>query len=326
MSRIFDVLDRGARWAACTSRAVARAVAEWRPAARSLGERAVRARWTLLGLALLAVAATVLPRVGGVPEVAAPAPVAAASGSGSARPAAAKSAGGTSHPWLSARDLATAGALADELVTAPAPAAGGVAKSERLPTPREQADAAHREAIRSVERGEPEAAVAALRSALELDPSHRAARRSLVTLLLRAGDLVAARSAADAGLALDPAQPELITLVARILAEEGATAEALRHLERAAPLLAADPEYHAFRAALYQQLGDHESASGLYAEALRQRPRSAPWWMGLGISLEGRGRRVEAGRAYRNALALGALDATSRGWVEGRLSALGDAS
>ncbi len=224
--------------------------------------------------------------------------------------------------WLDARHAATLDLLG-EPPPAPAPS---VSKTQRPPTAAEQATRAHREALAALERGEAETASDLLQGALALDPSHTAARRTLVVLRTRQGALAEARTLAEAGLARDPHQPGLAKLLARVLVEQGAIPEALQQLERSAPPVASDPEHHAFRAALHQRLGQHARAALLYQEALRVERGHGAWWMGLGISLEAEGRRDEARRVYRMARAAGGLAEPASRWVVERLDALEEPS
>ena len=93
-------------------------------------------------------------------------------------------------------------------------------------------------------------------------------------------------------------------------------------LERAAPPLRADPDHHAFLAALYQREGKHDQAARLYREVLRLDWRRAAWWMGLGISLEAEGRPDGALAAYRGTERVGGLDPASQRFVEARIEEL----
>ncbi len=198
-------------------------------------------------------------------------------------------------------------------------------KQPRPLTASERAGRMHREALERAAHGDASGASDLLRAALQVDPAHEAARRTLASLLVRDGQVDEALSIAEQGLERDPSQFALAKLAARVLVDRGEVAAALARLEVAPPPLHADPEYHAFRAALHQRAGDHERASGLYRQVLRRQPRQGLWWLGLGISLEARGRPADAARAYRNALAVQALDAASRGWVDARLRALQEA-
>jgi MSHA biogenesis protein MshN len=199
-----------------------------------------------------------------------------------------------------------------------------VHKTLRPPTRQELALRAHREALDLAQAGDEPAAVTALLRALDLDPACHAARESLAALLFQGGEASAALALLAEGLELAPAEPTLAKLAARIHVERGELGEAVALLERAAPPLRQDPEYHAFRAALYQRLGQPDRAASLYAAVLRLRPQHALWWMGFGISLEDTRRLAEAQQAYRAAMSLPGLGAGPERFVAARLRALGE--
>jgi Flp pilus assembly protein TadD len=71
-----------------------------------------------------------------------------------------------------------------------------------------------------------------------------------------------------------------------------------------------------------QRLGRHSEAVEVHQNVLRGGGQPASTWIGLGISLEGLGRRSEAALAYRRALTAGPVAPEAREYVESRARAL----
>lgn len=124
------------------------------------------------------------------------------------------------------------------------------------------------------------------------------------------------------GLAHAPRDADLARLYAGLLVRRGDLAEALELLERAAPPLRADPDYHALRATLLRRTGRPEAAVEVYHSLVRSRPASGLWWMGLGIALESAHREREALPAFRRALRGRDLQPAVSRYIGERIAAL----
>ncbi|MFK7896070.1 MAG: tetratricopeptide repeat protein [Myxococcota bacterium] len=118
-----------------------------------------------------------------------------------------------------------------------------------------------------------------------------------------------------------PKQTGYLMAHAQIVAESDLAA-AIQLLNEARLSIPTSPEVHALTAAYLQKNGQHDSAIERYESILRRFPNKPKHWMGLGISLEARGRGAEALDVYRIALQLGELPGSSRGWVSARIAAL----
>lgn len=214
---------------------------------------------------------------------------------------------------------------------APEPPPAAASKSDAAPAPvrtphplgpGEHAIQIQRSALAAQAAGDAAGAEAQLREALALDPMLHAARAALASLLLGSGRVEDVAPLLDAGDALAPGHAPFALLRARLLLAQGDLAKALAALERSAPPLARDPEYHALHAALLSRTGEHTRAADAYARLVAVDGKRAAWWLGLGISLEGQARRGDALAAYREAARLASLDAEAQGWVESRIAAL----
>ncbi len=164
------------------------------------------------------------------------------------------------------------------------------------------------EARRALERGDERTAETLLMDALALDPRLHGAREQLGTLRVSQGRLDEAEATARAGLDLEPAWVGYRRLAARIELSRGQPARAIEVLERNAPAVDADPEYHALLASAFQRVGRHEEAARGYQALARQQPYQSAWWAGYGLSRDALGDAAGALAAYARARQLGDLD------------------
>jgi Flp pilus assembly protein TadD len=142
----------------------------------------------------------------------------------------------------------------------------------------------------------------ALRAYVLGHPRERRVRARFARELLKAGRATEAEAVLRTGLKLTPDAAELARLLAHRLFDDGDPAQALHVLLRAAPPVAADPEYHAFVAALHQQAEDHAAAAATYRAILAVRSDSGAAWLGLGISLAAGSKPDEARAAFARAV------------------------
>ena len=198
------------------------------------------------------------------------------------------------------------------------PVSGQINKRESA-TPRDRAASEYRRAVGFVNQGRIAEAMEAFRTALSFDPGYEAARQTQVALLLEAKRMDEAAGLLQDGIALNPANSAFVILLARIMVERGDVAGALALLQQHASAAAANADYHAFAAALYQRLGRHAEAVTEYGAALRVAPASGVWWVGLGISQEAQQRAAEAAESFRRAKDTGTLSAELAGFVERKL-------
>jgi MSHA biogenesis protein MshN len=81
-------------------------------------------------------------------------------------------------------------------------------------------------------------------------------------------------------------------------------------------------DYVAFFAALLQRQGRHEEAIEQFQAALRVKPATGVWWLGLGISLQAANRAAEAQDAFRRARATNNLSPELAAFADQRLKQL----
>ena len=200
--------------------------------------------------------------------------------------------------------------------------AGGVEKEVLPISPEDGAENLYREGVSALRRGDPVAAETQLQRALEAWPIHVKAREMLVVQLLQRNDVARALAVAREGVELTPKEPGIAKIYARLQAERGHIDLALATLGPSAPPVSADPEHHAFIAALLQRAGRHPEAVARYRVVLAQVPDHGIWWMGLAISLEAIGKRTDALGAFRRAASSKRVEGAVRQYVNARVAAL----
>jgi MSHA biogenesis protein MshN len=199
-----------------------------------------------------------------------------------------------------------------------APAAGVQGRQESGP---QRAEGEYRRALASLQDGRMTETIAALEQTLRLDPGHEAARQTLVGLLIEAKRGDEAIRHLQSGLALNPRQPALAMLLARLQIERDGSG--IDTLTRTLPYAGNNADYHAFLAGALQRDQRYREAAEQYQAALRVVPGNGVWWMGLGMSLQGEKRNAEALEAFQRARASGTLSAELQAFVERRLQQLG---
>jgi len=190
----------------------------------------------------------------------------------------------------------------------------------RQETAAQRAEGEYRRALLSLQEGRALDTVASLEQALKYDPAHEAARQTLVGLLIEANRTDEAMRQLQLGLTLDPRQPAMAMLLARLQIERGGNG--IDTLTRTLPYAGNDPDYHAFLAAALARQQRHREAAEQYQLAVRAAPSNGVWWMGLGISLQAEKRNGEALDAFQRARASGGLSQELQGFVERRIQQL----
>jgi MSHA biogenesis protein MshN len=197
-----------------------------------------------------------------------------------------------------------------------------VEKRDRTQAPVERAEAAYRRAAALLNSGRVADAEEALLAALHADPTHQAARQTLIALYLEQRRIDEARRHLEEGLAVNAAYVPFAVALARIHVDRRDYAVALDVLDRAAPAAGAGADFHALRGAVLQRLSRHGEAADAYRQALATGVQAGTAWVGLGISLEALDRRPEAAEAYRRGIATGSLAADLLAYAEQRAQQL----
>ena len=167
-------------------------------------------------------------------------------------------------------------------------------------------------------------AIFLLEQLLQENPQNDQARFLLADALLRSN-----RPAEVLALFNDPvyigiAQAQILLARAYVSLEQ--PLQAAKVLDRDALAMQNNSDWLGLRAAVAQQLGDHQIASAFYERALRTDPTQQRWMVGNAVSLEALGQQARAAEYYRTALASGKLDNTLMQFASVRLRALSDQS
>lgn len=198
------------------------------------------------------------------------------------------------------------------------PASDGVVLREL--TPKQMSENSYRRALAALQEGRVSAALADLDKAVEVDPRNDAARQTYVSLLLENRRTDDAIRQLRLALGVDPRQPGLAMVLARLQLEKGGPA--LETLLKSLPYADNNADYHAFLAGVLQREQRHSEAAEHYRHALQLSPQNAVWWMGLGISLQAEQHLPEAREAYNRARANPGLTPELRSFIERKIEQL----
>jgi len=240
---------------------------------------------------------------------------AAADADGGAAEASASPASATASASPRARKTARASAGSDATSSAPA---NGVVVREL--TPQQQSENSYRRALAALQEGRVSAAMADLDKALEVDPRNDAARQTYVSLLLENRRNDEAIRQLRLALGIDPRQPGLAMVLARLQLEKGGPA--LQTLMKTLPYAGSNPDYHAFLAGVLEREQRHAEAAEQYRQALELSPQNGVWWMGLGIALQADQHLPEAREAFNRARGSAGLTPELRAFVDRKLEQL----
>ncbi|MYN30023.1 tetratricopeptide repeat protein [Duganella sp. CY42W] len=187
-------------------------------------------------------------------------------------------------------------------------------------TPKQASENSYRRALVALQEGRVSAALADLDKAVELDPRNDAARQTYVSLLLENRRTDDAIRQLRLALGIEPRQPGLAMVLARLQLEKGGPA--LDTLLKTLPYATANADYQAFLAGVLQRDQRHAEAAQHYRDALAISPSNAIWWMGLGISLQADQHLPEAREAYTRARGNAGLTPELKAFVDKKIEQL----
>lgn len=189
-------------------------------------------------------------------------------------------------------------------------------------SPQQRAENEFHKANMAVQEGRTNDALAGYESALLIDPTHKAARRGWVAVLLSLKRNEEAERVLQRGLRHDSHDTSFAMLLARLQVERDAVPLALQTLQKTLPYAEGQADYQAFVAALLQRQDQHNEAVARYQLALKLAPNNGVWLMGMGISLQALQRNQDARDAYQRALASNSLSPQLQAFVQKKLQEL----
>ena len=198
-------------------------------------------------------------------------------------------------------------------------AAADVSKQAVQLTLQQQAEKEFRRAEQLKQQGNIVDAQNVLENALKLDAGHEQARLELAAMLVDKKLNSEAEQLLKEGLQLNPQQSEFALLLARLQVERNDFSSALKTLQDTLPYAEKNAEYQSFVAALLQRQDKYLDAIGYYQNALKIKPNTGVWMVGLGISLRAVNRKDEARNIFKGALDSNTLNAELRSYVASQL-------
>lgn len=183
-------------------------------------------------------------------------------------------------------------------------------------------DQVFKNGISAYQHGKTREGLTQISLALEMEPTHIAARTTLINILISRNNIQDAMSALNDGIRLIPEQYDWLELKAKLLVKLNKIDDAIKTLLTAGPDVNQSPEYYAFLAALLQKQGRNEEAVVYYQNVVNVKDNNGIWWMGLAISLERIGQPEQAVNAYRNAISDNTISRDISDYIQNRLAVL----
>lgn len=183
-------------------------------------------------------------------------------------------------------------------------------------------NALREQALAALRAGQDALGIQLLSQLIQLEPNNTAAAKKLAAVLYAQNQTTRAEAVLEASIKLAPQDPSLRLMLARLLTQKNAFNEAFTIITPALPLAGKSIEFLGFRAALAEQLGNHQVAHSDYLQLSSEQPNESRWWLGLGISSE----RIEAVRmateAYQRVIALDQLGTEIQSFAQQRINQL----
>ena len=216
------------------------------------------------------------------------------------------------------REALRGGKAAGKSNTKPAASADGEIVHELNPS--QLSENTYRRALVALQEGRISEALADLERSLDINPRNDAARQTFISLLLENKRTDDAIRQLRLALGIDPRQPGLAMVLARLQLERNGPA--LETLLRTLPYAENSADYQALLAGVLQRQQRHAEAIEHYDTALKLAPQNAVWWMGLAISLQAEHHNPEARAAFTRARALPGLSAELQAFIDRKLELL----
>ncbi|QFI39736.1 tetratricopeptide repeat protein [Moritella marina ATCC 15381] len=157
---------------------------------------------------------------------------------------------------------------------------------------------------------------------LAFDKQHDLAREKLAAILYGEQRTQSAVKLLQEGLSISPQYTNFRLMLARIYLKNNNKPQAYYYLKPHQPAVAGHVDYYAILAGLAQNLDDLDTALVAYKKLTVHEPNRAKWWLGLGITAD-KAQHVDlALNAYHTAQNMGQLSASSRNYINARITQL----
>ena len=177
-------------------------------------------------------------------------------------------------------------------------------------------------ALKAIDEGLDQQAIATLQQVVDKIPTASDARQNLAVLYLYNNEYNNAARTVDEGLKYAPADAALITVKARLALDQGDANTAVDVLSRHKPSINVHPDYYGTLAAALQSLGRIVEAGSIYKALIQIEPTNGQYWLGYAIALEHNQKANEAIQAYNQASQKSDSDPSVREYAEDRLKIL----
>jgi len=189
-------------------------------------------------------------------------------------------------------------------------------------TPAQQAQLYAKQAESALLTGDKEAAKQLFVKVLAFDKQHDLSREKLAAILYGEQRTQSAVNLLQEGLSISPEYTNFRLMLARIYLKNKNKPQAYYYLKPHRPAVAGNVDYYALLAGLAQSLDDLDSALMAYKTLTVHEPNRAKWWLGLGITADKAKQVTLALTAYHTAQNMGQLSASSRNYINTRITQL----
>ncbi|NQZ93673.1 MAG: tetratricopeptide repeat protein [Moritella sp.] len=189
-------------------------------------------------------------------------------------------------------------------------------------TPLQQAQLYAKQADSALLAGDKERAKQLFSKVLAFDKQHNLSRETLAAILYGEQRTQSAVNLLQEGLSVSPEYTNFRLMLARIYLKNKNKQQAYYYLKPHRPEVAGNVDYYALLAGLAQSLNDLDRALMAYKTLTDHEPNRAKWWLGLGISADKAKQVTLALKAYHTAQNMGQLSASSRNYINARITQL----
>lgn len=189
-------------------------------------------------------------------------------------------------------------------------------------TPQQQAQLYAKQAEAALLAGDKGRAKTLFTKVLTFDKQHDLAREKLAAILYGEQRTQSAVNLLQEGLSVSPEYSNFRLMLARIYLKNKNKSQAYYYLKPHQPQVRGNVDYYAILAGLAQSLDDLDTALVAYKKLTVHEPNRAKWWLGLGITADKAKQVGLALQAYQTAQNMGQLSASSRNYINARITQL----